>query len=113
MADQFNFYGQTTFVNRPAKSVVSDFQNRYARLPAADDLSELLRLVLTSAELGSDKRERAARELHGVGAELEQPGRDDGRVRKLLESVQDIVSKAADIALPATSIVSRIMDLVG
>ena len=48
MSDNFNFYGQTTFINRPVDTVIQDFQNTYSSALGQGELSQLLRLVLSS-----------------------------------------------------------------
>ena len=73
MSDNFNFYGQTTFINRPVDTVIQDFQNTYSSTPGQGELSQLLRLVLSSKNLPDDAKEEAATTIHEVAGDLTDP----------------------------------------
>ena len=113
MSDQFNFYGQTSFVNRPTNTVISDFQNMYMSEPANDELAELLNSVLSSEQLGDGEREQAARLIHEVAEEIASTEPEGGKIRTTLESIKAIVSQASDIAGPALGIISKVFELIG
>jgi hypothetical protein len=113
MQDNFNFYGATTFINRPVDTVVRDFQNTHASVEGRGDLGRLLRLILSSADIGDDAKEEAARLVHEVAGELEAPERDSRAIRARLEKLRAAVGRVADIAEPALSIISSVLKLLG
>ncbi|GAA3598919.1 hypothetical protein [Kribbella ginsengisoli] len=107
MTENFNFHGQTTFINRPVDTVITDFQNAHA---TGSDLTTLLRLVLTSDQLTDDQREQVAQLIDEVAGELNGP--DVDKTRTKLERIKTTVSKAADIATPALGIVAKVLELL-
>ncbi|MEV6414378.1 hypothetical protein [Kribbella sp. NPDC051718] len=110
MTENFNFHGQTTFINRPVDTVVTDFQNSHAITPT--DLGTLLRLVLTSDQLTDDQREQVAQLIDDVAGQLNAETPDAAKTRTQLERIKTTVSKAADIATPALSIVAKVLELL-
>ncbi|MDX6263624.1 MAG: hypothetical protein QOH84_5312 [Kribbellaceae bacterium] len=112
MTENFNFHGQTTFINRPVNTVIADFQNSHGASSAGTDLAGLLRLVLASEELNDEQRELVAGLIHEVAGELEEPALDQSGVRHRLERIKSTVSQAADIAGPALSIVAKVLELL-
>ena len=113
MSDQFNFYGQVSFINRPTNTVIFDFQNRYVSSPANEELAELLRLVLSSEELRDEDREQAAQLIHEAATDIAGAEPRRGKIRATLESFKATVSQASDIASPALGIISKVIELVG
>jgi hypothetical protein len=107
MSDTFNFYAQTTFINRPVDTVIRDFQKQFGDVSESDKFAELLRLVLSSRQLSDQEREAAAAQVT-TAAKVVHDGSGLQGVRSRLDQVQAIVSKAADIAGPALSIISAI-----
>ncbi|MGW2389027.1 hypothetical protein ACWCYK_05925 [Streptomyces lydicamycinicus] len=73
MTENFTFYGQTTFINRPVDTVIRDFQNTHGSVPHEEDLAALLRAVL-AAPLNEADREQAARTVVQVADDLAVPG---------------------------------------
>jgi hypothetical protein len=112
VTENFNFHGQTTFINRPTNTVVTDFQNTHSAAPAGHDLATLLQLVLTSEELGDDGRELVATLIHELAGDLEDPVADQGGARRKLERIKTTVGQAADIAGPALGIVAKILEIL-
>ena len=110
VTENFNFYGQTTFINRPTDTVISDLQNTYSATPAATDLAGLLRLVLGSEDLDDEGRERVARLIHQLAEDLDS--QDSGKARTKLERIRTTVGRAADIAAPAIGIVAKVLELL-
>ncbi|MGA4877077.1 hypothetical protein [Streptomyces lydicamycinicus] len=68
MTENFTFYGQTTFINRPVDTVIRDFQNTHGSVPHEEDLAALLRAVL-AAPLNEADREQATGTVVQVVAE--------------------------------------------
>ncbi|WP_328326216.1 hypothetical protein OHA70_37525 [Kribbella sp. NBC_00382] len=109
MTENFNFHGQTTFINRPVNTVITDFQNSHG---AGTDLAGLLRLVLTSEQLTDEQREQVAQLINEVAGELDTGAPDGGKTRTQLERIKTTVSKAADIATPALTIIAKVLELL-
>jgi hypothetical protein len=112
VTENFTFYGQTTFINRPTDTVITDFQNAYSSVTGRDELIELLTLVLGSRDLVEADKENAAQLIHQAAAQIAGPEADRGQVRKKLDTLKAILSRAADIASPALEIVSSILRLI-
>lgn len=112
VSDQFNFHGQTTFVNRPINTVIADFQNSHGDGPVQRRLGELLQLVLSSSELGEADRERLATLVDGAASDAAQGAPESGKVRGILETVRTVVSDASDIAGPAIGIIGKVLEIL-
>jgi hypothetical protein len=112
VTESFNFYGQTTFINRPVDTVVSEFQNTYTAATGRDELSELLRLVLGSPNLADADKQGAAQLINEIATQAAGPTPDSGNIRKKLESLTAIVARAADVTQPALEIISAILRLI-
>ena len=112
VSDQFNFHGQTTFVNRPVNTVITDFQNAHGDGPAQRGLGELLQLVLSSSALGEAERERLAKLVDEAAGESASDSPEPGKVRGILETVKTAVSDASDIAGPAIGIIAKVLELL-
>lgn len=113
MTENFNFHGQTTFVNHPVNTVLRDFQNTYLPSPEREQLSELLRLVLSSSQLPNADKESAALTVHKVSDAITNAEPDRNEARGLLVRLQNTLSQAADIANPALTIIAKIMEMIG
>lgn len=119
MTENFNFYGQTTFVNRPTSTVIRDFQNQYGG--AADpqlaqayaQLAQLIELVLRSQQLPAPDKEEAVTAIHDAAGQLEDKSPDKSRLQTAFERIKGIVTKAADIAGPAVTLISSVVTLIG
>ncbi|MFI5713332.1 hypothetical protein [Kribbella sp. NPDC051620] len=109
MTENFNFHGQTTFINRPVNTVITDFQNSH---PTGTDLTTLLRLVLDSEQLTDDQREQVAQLINEVAGELDSGTPDTIKTRRQLDRIKTTVSKAADIATPALTIIAKVLELL-
>jgi hypothetical protein len=112
VSDQFNFHGQTTFVNRPVNTVITDFQNAHGDGPAQRGLGDLLQLVLSSSTLGEAERERLAKLVDDAAGESASDSPEPGKVRGILETVKTAVSDASDIAGPAIGIIAKVLELL-
>ncbi|ADP81544.1 hypothetical protein [Pseudofrankia inefficax] len=118
MADQFNFHGQTTFINRPKDTVIRDFQNTYVS-SAGDDSRELLErlealvsIILDSDDLAASDKEDAVQAVHEIADGVATKSKSRITLKGTLQALKDVVSGAADIAGPAIEIVSSILTLV-
>ena len=76
------------------------------------DLAGLLRLVLTSEQLTDEQREQVAQLINEVAGELDTATPDGSKTRKQLERIKTTVSKAADIATPALTIIAKVLELL-
>ncbi|MGY5128199.1 hypothetical protein [Streptomyces nigrescens] len=110
MTENFTFYGQTTFINRPVDTVIRDFQNIRGDVPHQEELAALLRAVL-AAPLNDTDREQAARTVVQVADDLAVPDHDAARNR--LGTLRTALTGAAGVAQPALDIISRILPLLG
>ncbi|CCH29407.1 hypothetical protein ABZ816_39890 [Actinosynnema sp. NPDC047251] len=108
MTENFNFHGPTTFINKPQNTVVQDFQNTHNTVHG-EQLAELLRLVLSSKDLTDEEREETARlvEEAATAADTDEPA----AVERRLTRIGRIVSRAADIATPASVIVDSVSSM--
>ena len=109
MSENFYFQGEnTTFINRPQDTVIRDFQNAHGTALGADQLTELLRLVLSSGDMSAADREEAA----GTIDELARLGSGTAPDRVVagtrLERLRALLSSSADIAQPALAILSSL-----
>ncbi|TDP96177.1 hypothetical protein [Labedaea rhizosphaerae] len=109
---EFNFHGPTVFINEPRDTVVKDFQNKHSADVTAQ-LAELLRLVLASNDLSDQEREETARLVDEVAeqADADDPAAEPAEAQSRLSRIGRVVSKAADIATPASKIVEAVAPL--
>ncbi|MFF4235962.1 hypothetical protein ACFYYL_08885 [Actinomadura geliboluensis] len=113
MVENFNFHGQTTFINRPVDTVIQDFQNTHSALAGQEHLAELLRLVLSSADLPDEDKEEAANVIQGVAVDLDRAEPDQAGAKTKLEMLRTGLAQAADIAGPASTILASILGALG
>ncbi|QKW40988.1 hypothetical protein HUT06_40835 [Actinomadura sp. NAK00032] len=113
MVENFNFHGQTTFINRPVNTVIQDFQNTHSALPGQEHLAELLRLVLSSSDLPDQDKEEAANVIQGVAVDLDRAEPDEAAAKTKLEMLRTGLTHAADIAGPASTILTSILGALG
>lgn len=117
--DNFTFHGDTTFINKPADTVISDFQNRYGSGDGAPDsevngrLLELVRILLSSQELSDRDREAAVVAVHAAAEQIETGEDPRETVAETLRGVERIVTRASDIVRPATAAVTAVSRLLG
>lgn len=105
MTENFNFHGPTTFINKPVDTVVQDFQNTHTSAHA-EQLARLLELVLSSRDLSDREREDTARLIEETAEAAE--GDEPAAIESKLGRISRIVSRAADIAAPASTIVESV-----
>lgn len=110
LTENFTFYGQTTFINRPVDTVVKDFQQTYGAVPHEQNLSELLRAVLT-AKLPEAEKEQAAQAVSRIATDLAVP--DPKAAAAKLATLRTTLTAAAGAALPALEIINKILSLLG
>ncbi|MFF8843919.1 hypothetical protein ACF08N_14550 [Streptomyces sp. NPDC015127] len=111
-----NFYFQgtnTTFINRPVDTVVSDFQNTYESGIGGFELTFLLQTVLSSRDLSDADREEAAGVVHDLARITTDPEPDVPAVRSRLERLRELVAGGADIAQPALGLIASVAGLFG
>jgi hypothetical protein len=119
MTQKFIFRGQTTFIDKPLDTVIQNFQNTYFAGDGSDrdkinaEILKLVELVLQSKDLPNDTKEEAAQALHSVADQVKEEKGNKLTLKGTLQAVQDVVSKAADIAVPALGIIAAIFKLLG
>lgn len=114
MADRFNFYGQTTFINQPVNTVISDFQKTYIENAAGEaasvleELKTLVQLLLRSEELEPSKKEEAVRAAHELAEEISRPEAAKPALEERQARLKQLLSGVADVAGPAARIIAAI-----
>jgi hypothetical protein len=119
MSDKFVFHGQTTFIDKPKDTVISNFQNTY--IAGNDSLNDkvnsevgkLVDLVLETKSLPDEEKEEIIQALHSVAEQVKDDKANKLTVKGTLTAIKDIVSNVAEIAVPATAIISTIFKLLG
>jgi hypothetical protein len=118
MEENFTFNAQTTFINKPQDTVIRDFQNLYEygssdeQMALLEKLEELIRLVLSSVDLNDSNKELTVAKVHNIAKEARAPEPDRSTLKNGVIALKETVSKAADIAAPALSIVAAIMTML-
>jgi hypothetical protein len=118
MTDRFVFHGQTTFIDKPRNTVIQDFQNAYITGDGSDrdkvnaELKKLVELILTSQELPEEEKEESVQAVHQVAEQVKDQKGSKLTVKGTLKAVQEVVSKASDIAVPAMNIISTALKLL-
>lgn len=119
MAENFTFHGQTTFINKPRETVIQNFQNNYITGENAErdkvnaEILKLVDLVLKSKDLPDESKEETAQALHSVAGQVKEGEGNKLTLKGTLNAIKDVVSKAADIAVPAISTISTVLKLLG
>jgi hypothetical protein len=109
MSENFYFQGEnTTFINRPQDTVIRDFQNAHGMAVGADDLTRLLRLVLSSGNMTAADREEAAVAIHDLARIGSNPEPDTAAASTRLERLRALLSSSADIAQPALTLLASL-----
>jgi hypothetical protein len=117
--EKFVFQGQTTFINRPANTVIHDFQNNYIRGDGSTadqinlELKRLIELSLTSGDLPDNDKEEVVEAIHSVAGQVREGKANRITLKGTLEAIQSIVAKAADVAGPAIAIITTVLKLAG
>lgn len=119
MSGKFTFHGQTTFIDKPRDTIIQDFQNSYITGDDSDrdkvnqEIIKLLELILSSKDLPKDEKEETIEAIHTVAEQVKEQKGNKLTIKGTLKAVQEIVTKAADIALPALGIITTVMKLLG
>ena len=119
MSNDFTFHGQTTFINQPKDTVIQNFQNSYITGDGSDrdkintELKKLVDLILSSKELPDPAKEETVEAVHSVAAQVTEQKANKLTLKGTLQAVQEVVSKAADIAGPAIGIFTTVAKLLG
>ena len=119
MSEEFKFHGQTTFINKPRDTVVQDFQNTYVSGDGSDrdkankEIAKLIDLVLQSRNLPDEDKEDTTQALHSVADQVKEDKVNKLTVKGTLEAVKEIVSKGADITVPAYGLINTVLRLLG
>jgi hypothetical protein len=119
MSERFIFQGQTTFIDKPRDTVIQDFQNTYFSGDGSDkdrinaELLKLVDLVLRSNDLSNEDKEEVVEALHATAGQVKEQKASKLSLKGTLQAVGDAVSKAADIAAPALTIITVVLKLLG
>lgn len=106
------FNAQTNFVNA-SNSVMRDFQNTHHVTRFSGDLAELTNLISASRDISESQREIVRQEVAEIESDLADSERNDAAVQSKLERLAGGLAKVADIAAPATEIISKVMGMLG
>ncbi|TDP96176.1 hypothetical protein EV186_104158 [Labedaea rhizosphaerae] len=102
------FTGPTTFINKPIDTVISDFQNTYAST-AGGQLAEVLRLVLTSADLApADKVDLARRVTDAVAYVESDDENERWSAKYALQDIEIAAYRGRDIADAVRTIIRNL-----
>ncbi|MBW1600220.1 hypothetical protein [Streptomyces sp. JJ38] len=111
VSENFHFHGEnTTFVNRPQDTVISDFQNNHHAV-GAEDFAQLIRLVLASRELSGAERAATVGDIQEVSRLSRDADPDLPAVRTRLERLRDRLALTSDIAQPALALIASLSAL--
>ena len=119
MNEQFNFYGQTTFINQPKDTVIQNFQNNYISGDGSDsdkvniELKQLVELILSSKNISDMAKEEAVKDVHSVAEQVKNPQTNKVTLQETLSKIQEVLAKAADVAIPAMGIIAAVSKLLG
>lgn len=119
MTEKFVFHGQTTFIDKPRDTVIQNFQNSYIsdsdseKDKANAKILELIELILKSEDLSNDTKDEIIQALHLVAGQVKEQTGNKFTLKGTLQAVQEVVSKAADIATPAIGIIATVIKILG
>ena len=119
MSEDFVFHGQTTFINKPKDTVIQNFQNTYIAGDNSDrdkinlEIKKLVDLILSSKDVPKEDKEETVQALHSVAEQVKEQKGSKLSIKSTLKAVQEIVTKAADIAVPALGIITIVFKLLG
>jgi hypothetical protein len=107
---QFQFFGQTTFIDQPKDTVIANFQNAYVQesgpqREVLERLQSLVELLLQSRDLQPESKEEAVEAVHAVAGQVKEGEGSKLALRGTLNAIKDLVAGAADIAKPASDII--------
>lgn len=119
MGDRIDISGNVgSFVNRSPRAVVKDFEAKFVTRDGSDrdkvnaELVQLVDLILNSKDLADQDKDKTVRAVETVAEQVKEGKADELTVSGTLEKVQDIVSKATDIAGPAIKIIAAVIALL-
>jgi hypothetical protein len=117
LSETFNFNAETTFINKPANTIIQDFQNKYLASENAgskeilEQLAALVKLVATSADLGQEDRADSLKALDATASEVKDGKADRITIKGRLQVLRETLKKAADIAVPALNIIAALVTI--
>lgn len=117
--EKYIFNGNTTFINKPRDTIIKDFQNKYitGKNIEKDNInSEILKLftlVKDSKNLSDEDREETSQALNSIADQVKENKCNKLTLKGMLIAIQEVVSKASDIADPSIAIISAISKLLG
>ncbi|MEV5975099.1 hypothetical protein [Streptomyces sp. NPDC051921] len=112
--DSFEFHGEnTTFINNPQNTLIQDFQNTHSTPPHADELAQLLHLILTSTSLEDSRRTQAAETVHELARLTPHTPEERAAATSRLQQLRLLLTSSADIATPALPLITSLTTLFG
>jgi hypothetical protein len=115
MKSTFNFYGQTTFIDKPKNTIIKEFQNMYTSTNNDEqnkinkEILKLIEIVLDSKDISKDDKNASVDALHRMANDVKEEKVNKVSAKGILESIKEIVTKASDIATPAIGIIKTIL----
>ncbi len=119
MSEKFVFQGNTTYINKPRDTVIQGFQNTYVSGDSSDldkaniELKKLVELIIDSRDLGDSEKEDSIEAIHDLASDIKDKKGNKLSLKGTLNAIKDITANTADIASPATAIISTVLKLLG
>jgi hypothetical protein len=117
MGDSFHFSGPTSFINQPTDTIIQNFQNTYLQGKSEtsgeviQQLERLLRLILESQSISEIDKSVASKAIYEAAAEARKEDKGS-RLVAILERIKPIAQRAADVGVPALTIISAVIQMV-
>jgi len=119
MSEKFIFQGKTTFIDQPHDTIIQNFQNDYITSDDSEndkiniELKKLVELILNSKDIPTENKEETIQAIHSVAEQVKEQNTNKLTTKAILEAIQNALSKATDIAVPAMTIITTILKLLG
>jgi hypothetical protein len=116
---KISFSGQTTVINNPRDTVIKDFQKTFItgndteKDKINNEILNLVKLVIDSKDLTDENKKDTTKALNSIADQIKEGKSDKLTLKGTLTAIQEVVSKAADIATPGIAIISTIVKLLG
>ncbi len=119
MSEKFIFHGQTTFIDKPKDTVIQNFQNTYIAGDNSEsdkvnlEIKRLIDLILDSKNIPNEEKQETVQALYSVAEQVKEQKGNKLTLKGTLKAIEEIVSKATDIAVPAIGIITTVLKLLG
>lgn len=117
MNEKFVFNGQTTFVNQPISTIISNFQNTFVdenqdRQVLFIELQKMIEVILRSVDAPAEEKEEMVEAAHEVARQISSGSGNRLTWRGMLDAIKDVATKVADIAVPVAQAVAAIKGML-